>query len=608
MIKFHTLSLRNFMSYGNVEAVIDLSNPGSTLITGRNLDDTPDGSASNGTGKTVVINAITFALYDKPLSNINKDGLVNTINGKHMEVSIVFEIKNKFYKITRYRKMKVGPQGNYTKLWERIGDANFEPEDEVTLVGGATNAYIEQQIGIPYELFVRIIVFSGGHVPFLNLPSKHPTQASQQSFIEELFDLKILTQKADVLKQQLKDNESEFTILQAQIDMAEKQKKRHDDQIRDTKVHLSTWNETRDGDIQDHVDMLKRIEGVDLDQQKQIYDILKEARTAEQELQSHLRSVQRKVDASESDQSKLMIEFDHLHEATCPYCKQEYHDEKKLATVGTDITTLEESVASLILDRTSTQSQLDELRAAIQQYQDQLQFDDIQELLAIKFKKDEIAATIERRKVEVNPYVAVLSMIESQRPIEVEYSRMNELSDTMDHQRFLMKLLTKNDSFIRKAMLNKNLPFLNKQLNYYLRRMGLPHIVEFTHDLTPRISRFGCEFDIDQLSTGQKARVNLALSLSFRDVLQNLHQKINLFCLDEVLDTGLDASGVMMAAKLLKEEARKSGTCMFVISHREEISSSFDTKMYVLYKDSFSRVYQTVAQVAQAEEILREAA
>ena len=76
--------------------------------------------------------------------------------------------------------------------------------------------------------------------------------------------------------------------------------------------------------------------------------------------------------------------------------------------------------------------------------------------------------------------------------------------------------------------------------------------------------------------------------MAFRDVLQNLHQKVNLFCVDEILDTGLDSSGILQAAKVFKEEAKKTGTTMFIISHREEVMTSFDNKMYILFKDSFS--------------------
>lgn len=561
------------------------------------------------THNTTIVNAIVYALYDKPLSSINKDRLVNMINGKHMEVTLVFESGGVYYKISRYRKMKAGPYGNYAKLWIRQGDDAFDESNEITLDRNSnTTRYIEQAIGIPYELFVRIVVLSGSGIPFLSMPSKHPTQPSQQSFIEELFDLKMLTQKAEVLKTRIKENEEEFAVIKLRNDMAEKQRQHHDKQVRETQAKLAQWDEQRDSDVHDARAALRRIEGVDLVDQRQVFESIQEHTRNSRDLKLQLVALTRDKTDAETAISKLKEELSHLEDATCPYCAQEYHNQEKIASTIASIDDLSFVSGGLSNQIRMVQDQLALSQDALIDLRSRLKFDDIEELLTITFKKDEIAATIARREIEVNPYIAVLEMIHNQKPEDVDFTRLNELNELLEHQRFLLKLLTKNDSFIRKAMLNKNLPFLNRQLNTYLRHMGLPHVVEFTHDLTPRITRFGSEFDFDQLSAGQRARVNFALSLSFRDVLQNLHQRVNLCCVDEVLDLGLDSPGVQMAAKLLKEEARKTGTCLFVISHREEITSSFDAKMYVLYKDSFSRAYQTPEDVLSAEIMLHDAA
>ena len=173
---------------------------------------------------------------------------------------------------------------------------------------------------------------------------------------------------------------------------------------------------------------------------------------------------------------------------------------------------------------------------------------------------------------------------------DVDYSTINECKRELEHQKFLLKLLTKKDSFVRRALLNKNIPFLNSRMQFYLGVLGLQHKVEFTHELCASITQFGRLLDFGNLSAGQQARVNLALAFSFRDVLESLHKKINICLLDEVLDVGLDAIGIQNAARLLKKKARDDGVSMFIISHREEAKGIFDHNMVVQMTQGFSYI------------------
>lgn len=111
-IEFLSLSIRNFLSYGNNTTIFPLSKLGTTLIVGEDLDYTSEGTGGNGVGKTTLINALAYAVYDKPVSDISKDKLVNNINNKNMEVTVDFKIGEDLYKIKRERKSKVGAAGN----------------------------------------------------------------------------------------------------------------------------------------------------------------------------------------------------------------------------------------------------------------------------------------------------------------------------------------------------------------------------------------------------------------------------------------------------------------------------------------------------------------
>ena len=118
----------------------------------------------------------------------------------------------------------------------------------------------------------------------------------------------------------------------------------------------------------------------------------------------------------------------------------------------------------------------------------------------------------------------------------------------------------------------------------------MPHVVEFTHELTAKITHFGREKDFGNLSNGQQARVNLALSLSFRDVLQNLHDHVNFCMFDEVLDVGLDYVGVKAAAEMLKRKAIEEKLCLFIISHKDELSNAFDRSITIELEKGFSYI------------------
>lgn len=193
-------------------------------------------------------------------------------------------------------------------------------------------------------------------------------------------------------------------------------------------------------------------------------------------------------------------------------------------------------------------------------------------------------------QAETNPFTSTLEELEAVKLDDTDYDEINKLKKVVDHQKMLVKLLTKSDSFVRKALIEQNVPLLNEKLGCYLKELGLPHKVEFTNTMSAAITQLGRPLNFNNLSTGQKARVNLALSWAFRDVLQKMHSKVNFCLLDEVLDVGLCAYGISAAAKMLKAKARKDGITMFIISHRDELNSTFDRNMKVLFHRGFSRI------------------
>lgn len=580
------------MSYGANVTIVDLHRSGTTLILGKDLDNTSDGSGSNGSGKTALIQALSYGMYGKPVSNISLDNLVNNINKKNMEVTITFEKDGVFHHIERVRKKKVGATGNYMKYFVRKGDMNFTKDDEVTRDSVShTNKAIEDAIGIPHELFCRIVVFSAIHVPFLDLPVRHPTQTCQTRIIEELFNLTSLTEKAKTLSQQIKDNESRLKFKEAQVEQLEKEHERHKTQLLSAKQRVVNWEKQNKQQLKDLEAKLKKIAGIDIETQRRAHDKLVTLRASYSEFLAEQRETSSKIKTLQNEIDKKTRELSHLRNDKCPYCQQKYPNaEIKIKEIEKEITTISKKKESYDQQYVEAEIVGEDLGKEMLATESKITVQNLKELLNIKSQSSSIKGRIEEQKNAENPFVEPLDELEQIKIEHIQHDKLNKLRKIIEHQKFLYKLLIKKDSFVRKALLNKNIPYLNGRLQHYLNELGLPHTVEFTHELTARISQFGREMDFGSLSNGQRARVNLGLSLAFRDVLQMLHAKVNVCMFDEVLDVGLDTIGVQAAARMLKRKARDEKLSLFIISHRDEIDKAFDHTMTIQLNNGFSYI------------------
>ena len=181
--------------------------------------------------------------------------------------------------------------------------------------------------------------------------------------------------------------------------------------------------------------------------------------------------------------------------------------------------------------------------------------------------------------------------------VAVDYETINQLNMFKEHQEFLLKLLTNKDSFVRKRIIDQNLGYLNSRLSQYLERMGLPHSVTFMNDLTVEITELGRELDFDNLSRGERTRLILSLSWSFRDVWESLYQPINLLFIDELVDNGLDSSGVDNALGTLKRMSRELNKSVWLVSHKDELAGRVNNILRVIKENGFT-TYETSTEIA----------
>lgn len=587
MLRFNSVSLRNFMSFGKSLTKIVLDNPGTTLIVGQDLDNTAKGDGTNGVGKTTILNAICFASYGKPLTDIpSLDDLVNDINKKHCEVILDFNKDNDHYLITRHRKMKAGPAGNNVYLLKNGTDITLDSMAH-------TNQEIERIIGMPFELFVRIAAFSANSIPFLDLPTRSQNGVNQTTIIESLFDITMLSEKAEVLKKiQMKETDQSIKMLKTQLEQLNKEKARHETQVTSAKLRLVKWEKQRTTDLRDLNNQIKSIDGIDIDHEQKLQQLQKALEEEFNDAQPLVDKFGRELTRAQDKRQKLIKEVAQLETNKCPYCEQEFKDSQiKLDECNTEIKVLTETINDIKLAIDEEEVRLKEVRKKIVAIIDQRTVQDVDGLLKIQGQIESLKQQAASLEDAENPHAESLEeLVDMQLDDDVDVDEITELETKFAHQKFLYQLLTKKDSFVRKTLLNKNIPFLNQRLNYYLGELGLPHTVEFTHELTAQISQFGRKKGFGSLSNGQRSRVNLALSMAFRDVLQNLHDHINFCMFDEVLDVGLDAVGIQAAAKMLKRKARDENLSLFIISHREEAGNAFDRTMVVQMEKGFSNI------------------
>lgn len=583
MLEFISLTMRNFLSYGNNTTVLQLGNPGTTLVIGENLDD-PEGQGANGVGKTVIINAISYALYDKPVSTISKDNLVNNINKKNMEVTVDFKLRGNNYRIKRIRKGGKNGRENTVHLYENDYDITLDSVHN-------TNRKIERILRIPHELFVRIVVFSAVHIPFLDLPVRSHYAANQTDIIEGLFDLTTLSAKGEILKEQTRETDQQIEFQSSRITQLEKEHIRHKQQLKSAEERVRTWSEQNKKDITELKTKLSLVVDINFDKERKIHTALVLARNELIPLLDTQKTTEEEINKFKETHKGAEKKLLHLRDDRCPFCLQKYKDAAQKVEEFENIS--REALIAIEHHGEKLNKVDDLIEGSIikkRELQKQIKFTDLEELIEIKNQSESIQQRITELQTMTNPLLVPLEELESVKLDKIDYEKINELKKLRDHQQFLLKLLTKKDSFVRKVLLNKNLPYLNGRLQIYLQDLGLPHRVEFTHKLTAEISQFGRSLDFGNLSNGQRARVNLALSFAFRDVLTNLHVPVNICILDEVLDVALDTVGVRSASRLLKRKARDEKLSLYIISHRDELNLACDRTMVIQMSKGFSYI------------------
>lgn len=581
-MKFKTITAKNFLSIGNVTQAVNLDKDFLSLVLGENIDQGGNDTGSrNGTGKTTILNAISYALFDQALTKIKKDNLINKINGKNMIVTLTFEKNGKEYRIERGRKPAV------VKFFVDNKEQGKDKASESQGESSNTQKDIEDLLGMSHTMFKHIVALNTYTEPFLSMQA-----GDQREIVEQLLGITQLSEKAEVLRAQIKETKDKIFVETTTIESIKKSNEKIQQSIANLELKQAAWvqqNQATCEKIKKNISELKQVDiEFEIEQHKKLKEFteksakIKSLNKEKSTLETALIQAQRAV-------VKYAKEIDQLKDNKCPACEQNLlsHKHDEMHTIASkNLSDAEEYLQKLKKDIEAINTEIknlgDDLTAPSTFYEN------IEDALQHQNNLNTLEQVLIEKLKESNPYLEQINELKDSALQEISWDAVNNLTLLKDHQEFLLKLLTNKDSFIRKKIIDQNLSYLNSRLSHYLDHMGLPHRVVFQNDLSVEITQMGQDLDFDNLSRGERNRLILSLSWAFRDVWENLYQSINLLFIDELIDNGLDANGVENALKILKQISRERNKNIFLISHRDELVGRVNSVLRVTKENNFT--------------------
>ena len=564
------------MSVGNATQAINFDRQDLTLVLGENLDLGGDGSR-NGTGKTTIINALSYALYGQALTNIKRNNLINKTNSKGMLVSLDFCIGENCYRIERGR----GP--NVLKFYinngEQLADDNAQGDSR------ETQGAINKLLNMSHTMFKHLVALNTYTEPFLSLRTN-----DQREIIEQLLGITLLSERAEKIKElskhtkdSIKEEEMSIRGLQAANDKI-------GEQVDALKRRQTLWLNKKAEDVSNIETAINDLGHVDIEQELESHEQLigwTAINNEQTQLQKDISALQAQISRADRDFARTKKSIDSLEDGTCSGCgqnvnhlethKQHMIDAKKEhQDAAKFLAELQQGIDTLLLGKQDVPAK------------PRTFYDSLADAHNHKSSLSALETQLASKKDETDPYVEQISDMETAALQEISYNQVNELTRMQEHQDFLLKLLTNKDSFVRKRIIDQNLSYLNSRLTHYLDRIGLPHTVIFQNDLTVEIQELGRDLDFDNLSRGERNRLILSMSWAFRDVWESLYGSINLLFIDELVDSGMDTSGVEASLALLKKMARERNKSIWLVSHKDELAGRVNNLLKVVKENGFT--------------------
>jgi DNA repair exonuclease SbcCD ATPase subunit len=569
MIIFTSLSYRNFLSVGDNEITMNLNSTRSTLIVGH-----------NGSGKSLMLDALSFVLFGKPHRNINKPQLINSINGKNCLVTVEFKMGSSDYKIIR------GLKPNIFEIWQNGILVNQESHSRDYQKLLETNI-----LKLNHKSFHQVVVLgSSNFIPFMQLSSHH-----RREVIEDLLDIGVFSKMNAVLKENtaklkdnLKDTENQLFTLKEKVDL----QKKHI-------LRLQQLNESNAAKYSEEIVNLRNNIDEMMTENLSLSSEYSEAYgKTQQQLQRHektkasLLSYERQI----KDNIKKIVSDSQFYEnnTECPTCNQ---------TIGSEIR--EHKISECKHSAQELNSGYDKLKESLAQTGDSIQevSSELQRLNSLHNKihsNQNLVSGFEKRISDLttlmNTHHETSEVTDAQSSLDSIYSEresLQELKSTQLEERMYNEILAEllKDTGIKTKIIRQYLPVMNKLINHYLQILDFFVSFNLDENFTETIrSRHRDDFSYSSFSEGEKQRIDLSLLFAWRQVAKMKNSSnTNLLILDEVFDASLDSDGIDNLLKIMN--TLDADTRIFVISHKQDLlEGKFEQKIEFQKVKNFTKI------------------
>ena len=568
MIRFKNVRWKNFLSTGNQWTQIEFEKNDTTLIIG-----------ANGSGKSTVLDALTFVLFNKPFRKINKPQLVNTTNEKDCKVEIEFDVGTRQYKVIR------GIKPSVFEIWvdDKMMNQDAAAADQ--------QKYLENNIlKLNYKSFTQIVILgSAGFTPFMQLSAQN-----RRDVIEDLLDIRIFSSMNSIIKDKIRQNREDVKLLSLKKDnLSDKvdmqkgfinhlESEANQEVInKTTKIDEFKVNITQ---ISDHTKTLTRVENGQRSKMEELsFDKAKIKK---------LGGLRGKITQKVSTLTKELEFFE--SNTVCPTCTQSIEDEFRLNKIAdaqskeTELTQGLNDLEGAIKEEEERESQWIALSKEVSQLshdisQNNTRISGIQQQIGdLGNEIQTITSHLQNRNSEHEKLTGL------QEQLNTVYDDLVEKKEDSQYKEFVYSLL--KDGGVKSKIIKKYLPLINKQVNKYLQMMDF--YINFTLDeeFNEKVqSPIHEDFSYASFSEGEKMRIDLALLFTWREVAAFKNStNTNLLIMDEVFDSSLDGFGTYEFLKIIRYVIKGANT--FIISHKDGLQDKFDNVIQFEKVKGFSRM------------------
>ena len=556
------------MSSGNQFTSIRLDENRDTLIVG-----------ANGSGKSTVLDALTFSLFGKPFRKVTKSQLLNSTNERDAKVEIEFDIGDVPYKVVRGIKPNIFEIYRHGKKTNEDCSAN---EQQKTLEN--------QILKLNYKSFTQIVILgSASFIPFMQLSAPH-----RREVIEDLLDIKVFTMMSDILKVQIKESRDALRVL-------ELKKESVADKIVMQKRFIKSIEDSGNDSIATKREEIQNCDQETVEYQRSVEELISKVNEKQKEVEEYttatdtlkkLSKFKVKLQTKKQNSNQELNFF--TENTVCPTCTQDIEDKFRVNRI--------DELRQVLVKH---QASIDEITSAIEAEEER-------EKNLVKLQREtttlsneisqfniRIANNNKRRGTLETEIQNIADKIENRDTEDEKLTdyknqlkdillKLEETQDDFDYLSEGNQLL--KDDGVKKRIIRKYLPLINKQVNDYLQRMDFYVNFMLDEDFNESVQTPVHEkFSYASFSEGEKMRIDLALLFTWREIARMKNSVVtNLLIMDEVFDSSLDEFGTDYFLKIVRYIITDAN--VFIISHKQDLYDKFNHCLEFTKDKGFSKL------------------